>query len=132
MKKLKTVESGFTIVELMVAIVVSGVVISSLSQVVTSNLHLSQRGRFLSLANAYVEAKVEGVRNNGYNALPTGTTSLKSEMPSGLPSNKNGTMTVTSPQAGIKKVDITVSYTDQGKPYSFSYTTYLGELGVGQ
>jgi type II secretory pathway pseudopilin PulG len=132
MKKLKLAEGGMTIVELVVAIVVSAVVIGSLSQVVTSNLHLSQRGRFLNLTNAYVEAKVESLRNNGYNSLPTGTTSLSSEMPSDLPSSKSGSMTVTIPQTGLKKVDITVSYKDQGKPYTYNYTTYVGELGVGQ
>lgn len=132
MKRLASTEKGFTLVELLVAIAVGAIVTASLSQVVTSYIHTSQRGRYLNVANAYVEAKVETLRNMGYNAVPAGTTNLTSELPSQLPRVRSGTMTVSSPSAGLKQVDITVTYNDQGLTNSYSYTTYLGELGVGQ
>ncbi len=125
-------ESGLTLVELLVAIAVAGIVISSLSQVVTTYLHLSQRGRYLNLANSYAEAKVETLRNEGYNSLSTGTTNLSSELPSQLPLQRSASMTVSSPLTGLKQVSITVSYNDQGQTESYQYVTYIGELGVGQ
>ena len=123
---------GFTIVELLVCIVVAAVVITSLNIVVNGYLHLAQRGRYLNLANSYVEGKVESIRNAGYNSLTVGTSSLTSELPSGLPPHKSASMTVSSQSTGLDKVDITVNYNDQGQPFSYGYTSYIGELGVGQ
>lgn len=125
-------ESGFTLVELLVAIAVGAIITASLTQVVTGYLHMTQRGRYLSLANSYVEGKTEALRNMGYNGVSTGTTSLTAELPDQLPPSRNASMTVTSPSGGLKQVDITVSYQDQGQTNTYSYTTYLGELGVGQ
>lgn len=123
---------GFTIVEILVSIAVAGVVIISLSQVVTTYVHLAQRGRYLNLANAYVEAKVEALRNLGFNSLSPGTTNLTSELSTQLPPTRSASMTVGNPVDGLKQVDITVSYPDQGKTQTLSYTTYIGELGVAQ
>jgi prepilin-type N-terminal cleavage/methylation domain-containing protein len=123
---------GFTIVELLVSIAVAAIVTASLSQVVTSYVHVAQRGRYLSQANAYIEAKAEALRNAGYNSLSLGTTNLTSELPSRLPPSRSASMTVANPSGGIKKIDLTISYKDQGTTNTYSYTTYLGELGVGQ
>lgn len=131
MKGLRT-SDGFTLVELLVAIAVGAIVTAVLSQVVTSYVHVAQRGRYLNLANSYVESKVETLRNTGYNSLNAGTTSLTSELPTQLPLSRNASMTVGAPSGGLKQVDITISYNDQGQNVSYGYTTYLGELGVGQ
>jgi prepilin-type N-terminal cleavage/methylation domain-containing protein len=125
-------QGGFTLVELLVAIAVGAIIVASLNQVVNAYIHLSQRGRYLSLANSYVEGKVEALRNSGYNAVNTGTASLTGELPSGLPPSRSANMQVTAPQNGLKQIDITVSYKDQGLTNSYTYTSYIGELGVGQ
>ena len=124
--------NGFTIVELLVCIVVAGIVVVSLNTVVTTYLHVSQRGRYLNLANSYVEAEVETLRNSGYNSISLGSTNLTSSLPSQLPLGSSATMIVTSPSGGIKQIDISVTYNDQGQTNSYGYTTYIGELGVGQ
>jgi prepilin-type N-terminal cleavage/methylation domain-containing protein len=125
-------QGGFTIVELLVAIAVGAIVTISLNQVVTSYVHVAQRGRYLNLANSYAEAKVEALRNSGYGSLSTGTSNISGELPSQLPRDRSASMTVSSPSGGIKQVDISVSYKDQGQSNTYSYTTYIGELGVGQ
>lgn len=132
MSGLRKHQHGFTLVELLVCIVVAAVVIASLNLVVTSYVHTSQRGRYLNLANAYAEGKFEALRNTGYNGIATGTTTLTSELPAQLPPSRSASMTVSAPQAGIKQVDLTVSYKDQGQTLSYAYTSYIGELGVGQ
>lgn len=123
---------GFTLVELLVSIAVGAIVTASLSQVVTSYLHIAQRGRYLNLANSYVEAKVESLRNVGYNGLTPGTANISSELPTQLPRSRSASLTIGNPSGGLKQIDITVSYDDQGQNNSYSYTTYVGELGVGQ
>lgn len=124
--------NGYTIVELLVSIAVAGVLFGTLSEVVTSYVHTAQRGRYLNIANSYVEAEVESLRNIGYNGIALGTTNLTSSLSSQLPPNRSASLTVTSPSTGLKQADITISYNDQGKLNSYSYTTYIGELGVGQ
>lgn len=131
MKRSGLDSGGLTIVELLVAIAVAAVVTTTLSSVTTSYIHVAQSGRDLNLANAYVEAKVEALRNAGYSTLTNGTTSLTTDLPSQLPLGKSASMTISDKSAGIKQVDITISYKDQGTK-SYSYTTYIGELGVGQ
>ncbi len=129
---MRPAEGGFTLVELLVTIAVAAVVTLSLNQIVTNYVHLNERGRYLNLANSFAEAKIETLRNQGFNALNTGTTSLTSQLTTQLPPSRSASMTVTSPTAGLKQVDLTVSYKDQGKIVSYTYTTYVGELGVGQ
>lgn len=130
--KIRKASAGFTIVELLVAIAVGAIVTASLNQVVTSYLHVAQRGRYLNLANSYAEAKAEALRNNGYNSLNLGTTDISGELPSQLPPSRSASLTISSPSTGLKEADISISYKDQGKNNTISYTTYIGELGVGQ
>lgn len=125
-------EAGLTIVELLVTIALAGVVVTALNSVVTSYLHVSQRGRYLNLANSFVEGEYEALRNQGYNSIGLGTTSLTSLLPTQLPLNSSASMNVTNPMTGIKQVDISISYSDQGQTNTYGYTTYIGELGVGQ
>ena len=132
MSTIKDSSGGFTLVELLVSIAVGAIVVASLNSLVTSYLHVSQRGRYLSAANSFVEGKVEAIRNNGYNSINAGTTSLNSQLPSTLPPGSSGSMVVSNPSNGLKQIDITVSYKDQGTVKSYSYTTYIGELGVAQ
>lgn len=132
MSNIHRTQSGFTIVELLVAIAVGAIVTVSLNQVVTSYVHVAQRGRYLNLANSYAEAKAESLRNSGYNGLGIGTTNISGELPPQLPKDRSASMTVTSPSGGLKQVYISISYRDQGQNNTYSYTTYVGELGVGQ
>jgi len=131
MKHRRLDSRGLTLVELLVGIALAAVVIAALNIVVINFIHLSQRGRFLNLANAFVEGKVENLRNSGYATLSTGTTSLTSQLPSQLPPGSTASMTVSSAQAGLDKVDISVTYRDQAQSHTYNYTTYIGELGVG-
>ena len=118
--------------ELLVTMAVAAIVIGSLSQVVTSYVHVAQRGRYLNLANSYVEAKIESLRNAGFNSLSDGTTNVSAELSSQLPPVRSASLVISTPSAGLKQIDLTVSYNDQAQNNSISYTTYIGELGVGQ
>lgn len=132
MSGIRNTSEGFTLVELLVSIAVGAIVITSLNMLVSGYLHVSQRGRYLNATNSFVEGKVEALRNSGYNAVTVGSSSITSQLPSLLPPSRSASMTVSTPSNGIKQVDITVSYKDEGLTRTYSYTTYIGELGVGQ
>lgn len=125
-------DSGFTLVELVVTILVGAIFAISVTTLVSENAHLARRSRDLIAANAYVEGKVEELRSIGYAGLTVGTTNITNELPDELNSSKSGSLHITAPVSGLKQADITVSYNDQGVNRTYSYTTYIGELGVGQ
>jgi prepilin-type N-terminal cleavage/methylation domain-containing protein len=124
-------EAGFSIVELLVAIVVGGLFVLSVNTAITNYTYLGQQSKDLILANSFAEGKVEELRNIGYNGLTVGTTDLSSQLPTALNGPRSASLHITNPITGIKQVDISISYTQRGQK-SYSYTTYIGELGVGQ
>lgn len=128
----KSLDKGFTIVELAVAIVVGAIIVGSAATIVVSHIHLSQRGRDLVVLNSYVENKIESVRSAGFSTLSNGSTSLSSELPPELSPPRSGTVTISDQSTGIKRVDISITYNDRGQSRTYSYVTYVGELGVGQ
>lgn len=128
----QTNNDGFTIVELLVAIIVGAIIISAATSIIVSQTHISQRGRDLIIANAYIENKVESLRSAGFATLNIGTTDITSELPSELNAPRSGTVSIASQSDAIKKITINISYNDQGTSRSYGYTTYIGELGVGQ
>ena len=123
---------GFTIVEMIVAIVISSIMVGGASLILGSQIHLSQRGRDLVLANAYAEKKVEALRSLGFLGLSNGTTDISGELPTELNNPRSANLVISSYSPAIKKVDITLTYNDQGTARTYTYTTFLGELGVGQ
>lgn len=124
--------SGFTIVELLVTLAASGILIGAVSVVVNAQTSLAQRGRDLVIANAYAEGEFESLRSQGYLALTDGTTNITSDLPSELNAPRSGSLTISSQTPSVKRVVLSMTYNDQGDPRTYTYTTYVGELGVGQ
>lgn len=125
-------ESGFTIVELLITIIVGAVLITGLHSIVTSQTYITERSRDLIIANSYVEAKVESLRSLGYSGLVDGTTDITNELPVELNSPRTASQLITTHSTAIKKIVIDLTYNEQGTQRTHSYTTFIGELGVGQ
>ncbi|MEX2006582.1 MAG: prepilin-type N-terminal cleavage/methylation domain-containing protein [Candidatus Saccharimonadales bacterium] len=123
---------GFSIVELLVAIIVGGIFVMILAQLINISVYTAVKSRDVTLANAFVEAKSEALRSQGYNAISLGTSDISSGLPSKLSKPNSASLEVTQPSEGLKKLYITISYTNQGTSLSYNYTTYIGELGVAQ
>jgi type II secretory pathway pseudopilin PulG len=124
-------EAAFSIVELLVAIAVGGLFVLSVNTAITNYVYLGQQSKDLVLANSFAEGKVEELRNVGYNGLSVGTTNISAQLPAALNAPRSASLQITAPSAGIKQIDISLSYTQSGQK-SYSYTSYIGELGVGQ
>lgn len=130
--KPKINQGGFTLVELIVAILVGAILIFSTNMIIVNHAYLSQQGRDTTLANAYAEGKIESLRSIGYTGLSNGTTDITNELPAELNGPRSGSLVITTQSIAIKKAVIAISYNEQGKTRSVNYTTYIGELGVGQ
>ncbi len=125
-------EAGFTLVEILVTIIVGAIFVGSANLIIVQHTHLGQRGRDLVLANAYVEGKIEELRSQGFSSLSNGTTDITNELPSDLKAPHTASLIISSQSTSIKKAVISLTYNDQGAVRSYSYTTFIGELGVGQ
>ena len=125
-------QSGFTIVESIVTMIVGAILIGSAILVITSGQRLGQKHRDLVVANAFVERKVETMRSAGFLSLSNGTADITNELPSELNTPRSGSVEISSESAGLKKIAIEIAYNESGINRSYSYVTYIGELGVGQ
>jgi type II secretory pathway pseudopilin PulG len=128
----KNSQSGFTIVELVVTIIVAGIIIPAVAVALTNLAVVNKVARDKALANMIVQNKVETLRSAGYNTLSGGTTSFATELPSTIGSPRSASYTVSSPTTGVKQIDINMSFTEYHITKNLAYRTYISELGVGQ
>jgi len=126
-------DKGFTLVELMVTIIVIGLVITSIAGLYYIMQIMQVRSQHLDLAMRSARAEIESLRNNGYNSLTPGSTiDFSSSLPSGLPSGKTGKVVVSQPLADLRRLDVTVQYSDYGKQQTVTLSSNIGVIGIGQ
>lgn len=126
-------ERGFTLVELMVTITVLGLVISGLGGLYYIMQITEVKSQRLDLARRAARTKIEGLRNNGYNALTPGSTiNFTSQLPAALPAGKQGTVVVSQPLPELRRVDVTVTYPDYGQQQTVTLSSTIGVIGIGQ
>lgn len=126
-------ENGFTLVELMVTIVVLGIAISGIAGLYYTMQVSQVQTQHLDLATRAARTEIENLRNNGYNGLTSGgTLNFTASLPAALPGDKTGTVIISEPLAGLKRVDVTVTYTDYGKQQTVELSSDIGVIGIGQ
>jgi prepilin-type N-terminal cleavage/methylation domain-containing protein len=124
---------GFTLVELMVTIVVLGIVITSLGGLYYINQILQTQSQHYDLATRAARTEIEDLRNDGYSALTPGDNiNFTSSLPSALPANKTGIVDVSSPDPGLIRVDVNVSYTDFGISKTVTLSSDIGIVGIDE
>jgi prepilin-type N-terminal cleavage/methylation domain-containing protein len=131
MKEIKNTD-GFTIIELLVSIVITVILVAGINAIYIAHLSSSQQTRSMSTVASYAENKIESLRSLGFLGLSDGSTDISNELPGDLKNPKSGTLIISSKETGLKEVKLNISYNDQGNTRDYSYTTYIGELGVGQ
>lgn len=75
---------------------------------------------------------MEELRSIGYNSIGTGTVNISNTLPITLGRTRSGYYTISSPNAGIKEVVLTLTIVHRGGTKTLNYKTDIGELGVGQ
>lgn len=112
--------------------IAAGTLIGGVHIAYVAQTSTAARSRDAVIANSYAEGKVEALRSQGFLGLTDGTTNLTSELPPELQAPRSASMTISSQSTSIKRVVLTVTYSDRGTARTYQYTTYIGELGVGQ
>lgn len=130
---MKTKEGGFTIVELVVTTVVTGLVIVAVASLFITIERTQHSTQLLETATRAGEQQIESLRNNNYGSLTPGSTiTFTDDLPAELPSPRTGTVAVSEPSTGIRRVDVTITYRDGTKQKDVKLSSLIGQLGIGQ
>lgn len=126
-------EGGFTLIEMIVTIVVIGFVIAGIGGLYYAMQVAEVQSQHYDMAVRAARTEIEQLRNNGYAALTPGSTiNFTSSLPLQLPSSKQGIVTVSQPADDLRRVDVTITYTDYGKSRTVTLSSDIGVIGLGQ
>ncbi len=129
----KQSQSGFTIPELIVTIVFIGFAFIGITQLYLSIQRIQEETTYVQIASHAAQTEIESLRNSNYNSLTVGQNiDFSGALPSNLPSPRSGTVVVSSPMAGLARVDATVSYTDHGTQRQVELSSMIGIIGISQ
>lgn len=124
---------GFTLVELLVTMVVTGIMVVGITQVYVLVEQTQQQSEHLESATRAGQEEIESLRNLRYGSLTAGSTiNFTSQLPSNLPSPNSATVAISEPTTDIKRVDVTINYHESGKTKTVKLSSLIGVLGIGQ
>lgn len=125
-------QSGFTIIELVVSIAILGVVITSVVTLFSVVQSTQRRTVHLENATRSAQRQMESLRNNNYNNLVAGDTiDFTTQLPVSL-QNRSGTVLVSEPSPGIKRLDISVVFFEGPTRQEVKLSSLVGILGITQ
>jgi len=126
-------EDGFTIPEVIVTIMLIGLATTAVYSMFNTVQVIQKKSAYLESATRAAQQEIESLRNNNYNSLTPGSTiDFTSSLPADLPSNKIGTVAVTEPIDGLRRVDVTVTYTYGQQTKSVMLSSLIGIIGISQ
>ncbi len=125
--------AGFTIIELIITIVVFGLIAAGIAEVFVGVTNVQRNANYLEIATTAAQSEVESLRNNNYDQLPNGQNiNFTSQLPSNLPKPCSGTVVISQPVADLKRVDVTVTYNQDGHTQSVVLSSLIGIIGIAQ
>jgi prepilin-type N-terminal cleavage/methylation domain-containing protein len=126
-------ESGFTLVELIMATVIFGLFIIGIVNLYIT-IEVTQRKSYhLEMATRAGEKQIESLRNAQYGNLTPGTTlNFNSSLPTELPEPRTGTVAISEPEIGLRRVDVTITYQDGSATKTIKQSSLIGIIGIGQ
>ena len=126
-------EQGFTLVELITAIVVLGIVGTSITGLYLSIQQMQIATNYLESATRAAQREVESLRNSNYSNLTPGTDiNFTAILPDDLPADRTGTVEVSEPAPGVRRVDVRISYTHEDSLRTVELSSLIGVIGITQ
>jgi prepilin-type N-terminal cleavage/methylation domain-containing protein len=132
MKRLHN-QRGFSIIELLIVIAVFSLSAGGIIGLFASIQGAQRRAEDLETARHAASLKIESLRNVNYNNLtPDETIDFTSELPQDLPGPRTGTVAVSEPEAGLRRVDVLVSYNNGPNQREVRLSSVIGAIGITQ
>lgn len=126
-------QSGFGLAEVVVTIALLAIMSIGLTGMFRAIVHIQGSARNQQVATLAAQREIESLRNNNYNSLAAGSTiNFTADLPADLPSPKSGTVAVSEPSSGLKRVDVTVTYNQSGKNKQVIVSSTIGIIGITQ
>lgn len=128
----KHFSQGFTLIELVVALTVFGIITGSVISLVTVTQEAQRSERYLDFANTAARQIIEQARNGGYDTLTAGQTYDRTDFVSAqLPGGEASLMVSASTELpDFKRLDVDVSY-DTGSLKRHVYASaVIGKGGI--
>ena len=126
-------QAGFTIPELLVTIVFIGFAFIAITQLYLDVQRVQDLTADTQIASHAAQTEIESLRNGNYSSLADNSTiDFTSSLPASLPDPSSGSVAITTPMAGLKRVDVTVTYTDHGSQHKVELTSLIGIIGISQ
>jgi len=133
MNKTRLNKEGFTLVELLVTIAIIGLASIGIASLYYAIQSSQLQSRYVDAATRAAQREVEMLRNSSYNNLTEGQViDFTSELPASLPSNRSGSVAVSEPAPGLKRVDVTVSYGSGAQAKQVQLSSLIGVIGLSQ
>lgn len=126
--------AGFSLIELLVALIVFTIAAVALTQVVSMSLVESRSTQQLVAAMFLAHQKVEELRNTPYDEILSGQDTDEQGFPTGIGSDgvshgiffRSWSVADDEPITGTKTVTVTVDWEEQGRESTYSISTIIG------
>lgn len=125
-------KSGFTLIEMMITTMIMGLAVLFIATLFWQMQSIQTASQHLDSATRAAQSEIEVLRNNSYSSLITDSTiDFSNSLPSDLP-NGHGSVVVSQASSDLKRVDVTVSYSDGNTPKHVTLSSTIGVIGIGQ
>lgn len=125
--------NGFTLIEIVIATALTGLLVISVTNLFIITEDAQRQAQRKETATRAGEQKIEGLRNNHYNNLEPGTTiDFTNELPDKLNEPRSGTVEITEPAAGLRRLDLRITYYDGSRERRVDLSTVIGNVGIAQ
>jgi prepilin-type N-terminal cleavage/methylation domain-containing protein len=140
--KAQSVERGFTLIELVVAVAFMGIIIVAVSDLFIGLRQINTTANNYQTAVEAAQQQMETYRNTPYSNIAKGTTDITTAALgsyTNLRSPRSATTTVSyintdgTPSAsdlGLKNVEVAISYTDRTGVKNVRFSTWIANKGI--
>ncbi|NQU03003.1 MAG: prepilin-type N-terminal cleavage/methylation domain-containing protein [Syntrophaceae bacterium] len=114
-------QSGFTLVEVLVAIFVLVVGLLGVISVATTVINGNAFGKRITVATTLAQDKMEELKGTAYSSIASGSDTQESLY------TRTWTVTPDSPAAGMKAIDVSVTFPWKDTPHDVTLKTIVAE-----
>lgn len=128
-------ERGFSLIELIVAMAFMGVVILSLFELFAQIRQANRQANNYTIATQVGQQIIELYRNTSYVNIPVGTRDYATTLApyANLKNPRSATAVATEVDAaGLKQIDVTVSYNERSGIRRIQFTTLVASKGINR
>ena len=126
-------EDGFTLVELIAASTIMGLMVIGIVNLYIAIETAQRKSYHIEMASRAGEKQIESMRNVQYSSLePDTELDFTDELPDDLPEPRSGTVDISEPVDGLRRVDVTITYKDGAGSKTIKQSSLIGQIGIAQ